>query len=138
MDIFMLITLISILFLIHIIGIIIMTIIDMVKFYKIYKNELNQMVPTQVDVLGFINEAQIKHKYHGKGQFGFIVNSNDKEYSMFVSEESYNKHSIGDTIMVNIEEYLNLKTNEIMEDRTTCRLLIPIVEPKENNSCKNL
>lgn len=95
--------------------------IDPVRYYQMIDNgQVPAIIPVEINAKTV--QCEIANRWHGRGQFGFIIKTNNKEQSVSVTEEEWNTYKTGDKIIMGMEIVKNRDTGEIMED--CCRYYV--------------
>ena len=95
--------------------------IDPMQYYEMVgKGQIPVMIPVEINAR--TTTCEITNRWHGRGQFGFVIKMGDEERSVNVTEEEWNAYKTGDRIVMGMEIVKNRNSGEIMED--CCRYYV--------------
>jgi hypothetical protein len=66
---------------------------------------------------------KITNRWHGRGQFGLILDNNGQDESICVTEKEWETYKTGEEIIVEMHIVRNEDTKELMEDYCNYRVL---------------
>lgn len=97
--------------------------VDINRWYDIMKEgKIPELISVKVTTK--LEEGVITNRWHGKGEYGVVVDvGNGKEKLATTSESQWNNYKTGDTVLIRNEIVYNKQTDEMLEDACRCYII---------------
>ena len=97
--------------------------VDMNRWYDLIKEgKMPELLSVKVTTK--TEEGVITNRWHGRGEYGVVVDVGNGEERMATTFESqWNSYKTGDTVLIRNEIVRNKRTNEILEDECQCYVI---------------
>ena len=103
--------------------------VDINRLYDLMK-EGKMPELRSVKVITKLEEGIITNRWHGRGEYGVVVDvGNGEEKIATTFESQWNRYKTGDTVLIRNEIVYDKRTDEILEDACRCQV---IGHPMEN------